>query len=43
VAALLAEVPAEQIIGTGNAATNLQNAVSSGVNALVPVAIGAPW
>ena len=40
VAALLAEVPAEPIMGPGNAANNLQNAVSSGAVALVPVAIG---
>jgi MFS family permease len=40
VVALLAEIPAEQILGTGDAATNLQNAVSSGAIALVPVAIG---
>jgi MFS family permease len=40
VAGLLAEVPAEQIIGPGDAANNLQNAVLSGTVALVPVAIG---
>ena len=40
VAALLAEVPAEKIVGAGNAANNLQNAMSSGAVALVPVAIG---
>jgi hypothetical protein len=40
VVALLAEAPAEWIIGRGNAANNLQNAVSSGAVALVPVAIG---
>jgi len=40
VAGLIAEVPAEAIIGPGNAANNLQNAVSSGAVALVPVAIG---
>ena len=40
VVALLAQVPIEKIMGAGNAATNLQNAVSSGAVALVPVAIG---
>jgi hypothetical protein len=40
VAGLIAEVPVEAIIGPGNAANNLQNAVSSGAVALVPVAIG---
>ena len=40
VAALLAEMPAEWIMGPGNAANNLQNAVVSGAAALVPVAIG---
>ena len=40
VAGLIAEVPTEAIIGPGNAANNLQNAVSSGAVALVPVAIG---
>jgi hypothetical protein len=40
VAALLAEAPAERIMGPGNAASNLQNAVSSGAVALVPLAIG---
>ena len=40
VAVLLAEVPAGQIAGGGNAANNLQNAMSSGAVALVPVAIG---
>jgi uncharacterized membrane protein YidH (DUF202 family) len=39
VAAVLAEVPAERIVGPGNV-TNLQDAVSSGAVALVPVAIG---
>jgi hypothetical protein len=39
VAAVLAEVPAERIVGPGNV-TNLQDAVSSGAAALVPVAIG---
>ena len=36
----LAEMVAGQIIGPGTTATNLQNAVSSGGGALVPVAIG---
>jgi hypothetical protein len=40
VVALLAEIPVEQALGTGDAATNLQNAVSTGAVALVPVAIG---
>jgi signal transduction histidine kinase len=40
VAAVLAEVPIERILGPGDAATNLQNATSSGAVALVPVAIG---
>jgi hypothetical protein len=40
VAALFAEAPAERIMGPGNAASNLQNAVSSGAVALVPLAIG---
>ena len=40
VAALLAEIPAEKILGSGDAANNLQNAMSSGAIALVPVAIG---
>ena len=40
VAALLAEVLAEQIIGPGTATGNLQNAVLSGAVALVAVAIG---
>ena len=40
VVALLAEIPLEQIMGTGGAANNLQNAVSTGAVALVPVAIG---
>ena len=40
VAALLAEGPAERIMGPGNAANNLQNAMVSGAVALVPVAIG---
>ena len=39
-AALLAEVPVEQIIGPGTATGNLQNAVSSGAVALVAVAVG---
>ncbi len=40
VAALLAEIPAEKILGPGDAANNLENAMSSGAIALVPVAIG---
>jgi hypothetical protein len=40
VVTFLAEMVAERIIGPGTAATNLQNAVSSGGGALVPVAIG---
>jgi hypothetical protein len=40
VAALLAEVPIEHIMGPGDAANNLQNAMISGAVALVPVAIG---
>jgi len=40
VAALLAEVPIEQILGPSAASTNLQNGMSSGAIALVPVAIG---
>ena len=40
VAALLAEVPIEQILGPSTASTNLQNAMSSGAIALVPAAIG---
>ena len=40
VAALLAEVPIEQLMGAGNAANDLQNAVSGGAVTLVPVAIG---
>jgi signal transduction histidine kinase len=40
VAGLVAGIPAEKIIGPGEAATNLQNAITSGTIALVPVAIG---
>ena len=40
VAAVLAELVAERIIGPGAAANNLQNALGSGAVALVPVAIG---
>jgi len=40
VAVLLVEVPAGQIAGGGDAANNLQNAMSIGAVALVPVAIG---
>ena len=39
-AALVAEVLLQQIMGTGTAANNLQNALSTGAIALVPVAIG---
>ena len=37
---VLASVPIGRIMGPGNAATNLQNAMGSGAVALVPVAIG---
>ena len=40
VAVLLAEVPAGQIAGGGNAPNNLRNAMTGGAVALVPVAIG---
>jgi hypothetical protein len=40
VAAVLAGLLAERIIGPGTTATNLQNAMGSGTIALVPVAIG---
>jgi hypothetical protein len=40
VAALVAEVLVQKIMGTGTAATNLQNAMVSGAVALVPLAIG---
>jgi hypothetical protein len=40
VAALLATVVIQRIMGSGTASTNLQNALSSGAIALVPVAIG---
>ena len=40
VAAVLAELVTERIIGPGAAANNLQNALGSGAVALVPVAIG---
>jgi len=40
VAAVVAGLLAERIIGTGSTATNLQNALGSGAAALVPVAIG---
>ena len=40
VAALVAEVLMQHFMGTGTAANNLQNAVSSGAVALVPLAIG---
>ena len=39
-AALIAAGPVEQIMGPGDAATNLQNAVVSGAIALIAVAIG---
>lgn len=38
--ALIAEVPIEQILGPGNAASNLQDIMVSGSIALVPIAIG---
>ena len=40
VAALVAEVLVQKIMGTGTAANNLQNAISTGSIALVPLAIG---
>ena len=40
VAALLTEIPIAQILGPSAASTNLQNGMSSGAIALVPVAIG---
>ena len=40
VAVLLAEVPAGQAMGSGNAANNLRNAMTGGAIALIPVAIG---
>ena len=40
VAALLTEIPIAQILGPSAASTNLQNAISSGAIALVPIAIG---
>jgi hypothetical protein len=40
VAALLVSAVATRIMGPGHAATNLQNAITSGAIALVPVAIG---
>jgi uncharacterized membrane protein YidH (DUF202 family) len=40
VAAFLAEILAAKVIGAGAAANNLQNAVSGGAAALIPVAIG---
>jgi hypothetical protein len=39
-AALVAEILVEKIMGTGTAANNLQNAITSGTIALVPLAIG---
>jgi hypothetical protein len=40
VAALVAEVLVQKNMGTGTASTNLQNAISTGAIALVPLAIG---
>jgi hypothetical protein len=40
VAALVAEVLVQKIMGTGTAATDIQNAISTGAIALVPLAIG---
>ena len=40
ITALLAEIPAEKIIGPGDAINNLQNALATGSVALVPIAIG---
>ena len=40
VAALVAEVLVQKTMGTGTASTNLQNAISTGAIALVPLAIG---
>lgn len=40
VAAVLAEIPAERIVGPGDTADKLQNAITSGAVALVAVAIG---
>ncbi len=40
VTAVLAEIPAARIVGPGDAADNLQNAITSGAVALVPVAVG---
>ena len=40
VAAVLAELPIDEIIGPGDAANNLQNITTSGAVALVPIAIG---
>jgi signal transduction histidine kinase len=40
VVALLAELVLEKIMGPGNAANNLQNALSTGSVALIPIAIG---
>jgi hypothetical protein len=40
VAALVAEVLVQRTMGTGTASTNLQNAISTGAIALVPLAIG---
>jgi signal transduction histidine kinase len=40
VAAVLAEIGIQKVMGSGPASVNLQNAISSGAVALVPVAIG---
>ena len=40
ITALLAEIPAEKIMGPGDAINNLQNALATGSVALVPIAIG---
>jgi signal transduction histidine kinase len=40
VVAFLVEPVTENFVGPGNAATNLQDAVSSGAGALIPIAIG---
>jgi hypothetical protein len=39
-AALLAEIPVSQIMGPGNAASNMQNAITTGALISVPIAIG---
>jgi len=40
VAGLLVQIPVEKVMGPGQASTNVQNALTSGTIALVPVAIG---